>query len=125
MGIFGELDHWYHLFNWAYTTAEQRKALVDTLPKDITLQATFEMGETVVRDGIRNRTADYTVFFPGPGYYFSTEAQFAKENGLRLYSMTNTGGRTWDLGVIPYVPAPYQWMKRFAGMRDAHDQKGL
>ena len=120
-----DVDIVFWSYNWSRTTAEQRKALVDTLPKDITLQATFEMGETVVRDGIQNRTADYTVFFPGPGYYFSTEAQFAKENGLRLYSMTNTGGRTWDIGVIPYVPAPYQWMKRFMGMRDAHDQKGL
>ena len=110
---------------WSYNgngaPAEDRKALIDTLPKDITLQATFEMGDTVPRDGIQNRPTDYTIFSPGPGYYIRTEAQFAKENELRLYSMTNTGGLTWDVGVIPYVPAPYQWMERFNGMRQAHE----
>jgi hypothetical protein len=27
--------------------------------------------------------------------------------------------------VIPYVPAPYQWMKRYEGMVDAHERLGL
>ena len=112
-------------YNWSKTPAENRKALIDTLPKYITLQATFEMGEFIVRDGVTNRTADYTIFSHGPGYYFSTEARFAKENGLRFYSMTNTGGLTWDVGVIPYVPAPYQWMKRYVEMRHAHTTYGL
>lgn len=112
-------------YNWNGAPKEDRKALIDTLPKDITLQATFEMGDIIVRDGINNRPTDYTIFSPGPGYYFRTEAQFAKENELKLYSMTNTGGLTWDVGVIPYVPAPYQWMKRYEGMRDAHENYGL
>ena len=112
-------------YNWNRAPAEDRKALIDTLPKNITLQATFEMGETVVRDGIKNFTTDYTLFSHGPGYYFNTEASFAKENGLRFYSMTNTGGLTWDVGVIPYVPAPYQWIKRYEGMRNAHETYGL
>lgn len=120
-----DIDIVFWSYNWNGAPKEDRKALIDTLPKDITLQATFEMGDVVVRDGINNRPTDYTIFSPGPGYYFSTEAQFAKENNLRLYSMTNTGGLTWDVGVIPYVPAPYQWMKRFEGMRDAHEKFGL
>ncbi|MBR5140304.1 MAG: hypothetical protein IKV16_04535, partial [Clostridia bacterium] len=112
-------------YNWCDAPAEDRKALIDTMPKDIALQATFEMGETVMRDGVANRTVDYTLFFPGPGYYFSTEAEYAKENGLRFYSMTNTGGLTWDVGVIPYLPMPYQWMKRYEGMVKAHYDFGL
>lgn len=39
--------------------------------------------------------------------------------------MTNTGGATWDFGVIPYVPAPYQWLRRFEAMRKYHDECGL
>ena len=112
-------------YNWGSAPVEDRKALIDSLPKYITLQATFEMGEQIIRDGVTNRTSDYTIFSHGPGYYFSTEARFAKENGLRFYSMTNTGGLTWDVGVIPYVPAPYQWMKRYVEMRHAHTTYGL
>jgi len=111
-------------YNWGRTDAAARKALVDTLPKDITLQATFK-GTTIERDGFSLRLADYNVYYPGPGAYFTTEGQFAKENGLRFYCMTNTGGATWDVGVIPYVPAPYQWMKRYEGMVDAHERLGL
>ncbi len=111
-------------YNWGRTDAAARKALVDTLPKDITLQATFK-GTTIERDGFSLRLADYNVYYPGPGTYFTTEGQFARENGLRFYCMTNTGGATWDFGVIPYVPAPYQWMKRYEGMIDAHENLGL
>ena len=120
-----DFDIVFWSYNWNRAPAEARKALVDTLPKYLTLQATFEMGEFIVRDGITNVTADYTIFSHGPGYYFSTEARFAKENGLKLYSMTNTGGLTWDIGVIPYVPAPYQWMKRYVEMQHAHTTYGL
>ena len=111
-------------YNWGRTDAAARKALVDTLPKDITLQATFK-GTTIERDGFSLRLADYNVYYPGPGAYFTTEGQFAKENGLRFYCMTNTGGRTWDVGVVPYEPAPYQWMKRYEGMIKAHEELGL
>jgi hypothetical protein len=120
-----DLDIVFWSYNWCRVDASYRKALVDTLPKDITLQATFEMGGNVVRDGITNTTADYTLYFAGPGEYFKTEGQFAKENGLKFYSMTNTGGLTWDVGVVPYIPAPYQWIKRYRGMIDAHTEYGL
>ena len=120
-----DFDIVFWSYNWSKTPAEYRKALIDTLPKYITLQATFEMGEFIIRDGVTSRTADYTIFSHGPGYYFSTEARFAKENGLKFYSMTNTGGLTWDVGVIPYIPAPYQWMKRYVEMRHAYTTYGL
>ena len=112
-------------YNWGHVSGEERKALIDKLPKGITLQATYEMHSKIERDGIENYTTDYTLFSPGPGNYFSTEGAYAKENGLRFYSMTNTGGLTWDIGVVPYLPAPYQWMKRYAGMREAHEKYGL
>lgn len=120
-----DIDIVFWSYNWNRAPAVYRKALIDNLPKDITLQATFEMGETPVREGVAHRVADYTLYFVGPGHYFSTEAEYASEQGLRFYSMTNTGGRTWDMGCAPYLPAPYRWMERYAGMRQAHDTFGL
>ena len=112
-------------YNWGFVDAEYREALIKNLPQDITLQATYEMFSFIEREGVRNKTTDYTLFFEGPGSYFTSEGEFAKERGLKFYSMTNTAGRTWDVGVIPYVPAPYQWMKRYEGMLDAHEKYGL
>lgn len=120
-----DIDIVFWSYNWCRVDASYRKALIDTLPKDITLQATFEMGGFVERDGIKNTTADYTLYYVGPGDYFKTEGQFAKENDLKFYSMTNTGGLTWDVGVVPYIPAPYRWMERYREMQDAHGRYGL
>lgn len=120
-----DIDIVFWSYNWCKVDAKYRLELIDALPTDITLQATYEMGEIVERDGIQNRTTDYTLFFEGPGNYFKTEAQRAGERGIKFYSMTNTGGRTWDIGVIPYVPAPYQWMKRYEGMIKAHYDHGF
>ncbi len=111
--------------NWNRAPAEARRALIQSLPKDVSLQATYEMGQNFVCDGFEIRVADYNLFYVGPSDYFTSEAKFAKESGLRFYSMTNTGGRTWDVGVMPYIPAPYRWIERYNGMRDAHDNYGL
>ncbi|MBO5837157.1 MAG: hypothetical protein J6Q92_04610, partial [Oscillospiraceae bacterium] len=45
--------------------------------------------------------------------------------GMRLYAMGNTGGRTWDNGVTPYLPVPQQWQKRYEAMEQSHQDYGL
>ena len=114
---------------WSYNLgsqpAEARQKLIRSLPKDVSLQATFEMTEPRYFDGAVSRCCDYTLSFEGPGQYFKSEAEVAAQCKLPLYSMTNTGGLTWDVGVIPYEPMPYQWMRRFEAMRKAHDDWGL
>jgi hypothetical protein len=87
--------------------------------------ATFEMFEKFDRDGVIHTCVDYTASFAGPGVYFASEAKAAHERGIRLYTMANTGGLTWDIGVIPYEPIPYQWARRHAGLHQAHDDWGL
>ncbi len=120
-----DLDIVFWSYNWNRAPYEARRALIDSLPKDISLQATFEMGETPVREGFPHRVADYTLYFVGPGYYFSSESKAAAENGLRFYAMTNTGARTWDIGCAPYLPVPYRMLERYRGMRAAHDNDAL
>ena len=112
-------------YNWGWAPEDIRVKLIDSLPTDISLEATFEMFEKRVYDGKVGGCDDYSLSFEGPGAYFATEAAAAARNKIPLYSMTNTGGLTWDFGVIPYEPMPYQWMKRFEAMRKAHDNWGL
>ena len=45
--------------------------------------------------------------------------------GMRLYTMSNAAGLTWDFGVIPYEPAPFQWARRYRALMDAHERYGL
>ena len=121
-----DADIVFWTYNWNRKPKEARLTLIRNLPKDISLEATFEMG---VRDRLTDKvtrgTADYTLSYVGPSDYFTSEAQEAAACGLKLYTMSNTGGATWDFGVIPYVPAPYRWKKRWDAMKYAHDNWNL
>lgn len=120
-----DADIVFWTYNWGYVEEKYRIELLKNIPTDISLLVTFEMFEDIPVDDVMTRVCDYSLYFEGPGKYFLSEAKFAKERGIKLYAMTNTGGRTWDLGTVPYEPAPYQWLKRYNAMKDCHDKYGL
>jgi hypothetical protein len=120
-----EADIVFWTYNWGWAPEEARLELIRNVPEDITLLVTFEMFEQQKQAGVTHVTVDYTLSFEGPGVYFASEAQAAKERGLKLYTMSNTGGLTWDFGVIPYEPMPYQWLRRFDVLLQAKADWGL
>lgn len=120
-----DADIVFWTYNWGRQPKDVRLELIEALPTDISLLVTFEMCEQIKRDGISKFCSDYTISFEGPGQYFLSEAEVAAKRGIRLYSMTNTGGLTWDVGTVPYLPMPYQWMRRYEKMIEAHDKYGL
>jgi len=120
------MDIVFWSYNWGRQPEEPRRELIRALPRDVSLQATFEMFEPQVkRNGMSAPSADYSLSFAGPGRYFASEADEAHKLGLRLYTMANAGGLTWDFGTVPYQPCPYQWNNRYQAMRKAHDDWGL
>ncbi len=109
-------------YNWCYIDADLRLKLIERLPTDITFMATFEMWEKIeVAPGITEVCSDITLWFTGPGTYFASESEAAKRRGLRMYSLTNTVGNTWDIGAVPYLPTPQAWIKRFLAVNRAQD----
>ncbi len=120
-----DADIVFWTYNWGGQPEEARLKLIESLPTDISLQATFEMFQPTQFGIAEGHVSDYTISFEGPGKYFESEAKAAKKKGIRLYSMTNTGGLTWDIGVIPYEPFPYQWMRRYKNMIKANREWGL
>ncbi|HBN85128.1 MAG TPA: hypothetical protein DDZ89_14940 [Clostridiales bacterium] len=120
-----DADIVFWTYNWGYVDKEHRIELLKNIPTDISLLVTFEMFEKIPVDGIMSTCVDYTLSFEGPGQYFTSEAKIAGERGIRLYTMCNTGGLTWDIGVIPYEPCPYQWMRRHTGLHEANKKWGL
>jgi hypothetical protein len=112
-------------YNWGSKPEKDRLALINSLPEDVTLQVTFEMFEQIHVDGLVKPVMDYSITFPGPGKYFASEAAAAKKKNIRLYSMVNTAGMTWDFGAVPYIPVPQQWTKRHDAILKAHDDWGL
>ncbi len=111
---------WTYGFGWA--PEKKRIELIKHLPPGISLLLTFEMYETLNKI---ERCEDYTIRFTGPGHCFTGEADAAKAKKIRLYTMCNTGGRTWDFGVAPYVPVPFQWIRRWEAVLAAQRQWGI
>lgn len=120
-----DADIVFWTYNWGWAPKKERIELLEQLPTDISLLVTFEMFQKYDVDGIQEMVCDYSLAFEGPGDYFVSEAEIAKKRGIRLYSMTNTGGRTWDFGVLPYEPFPMQWQRRFQAMRECNEKYGL
>lgn len=112
-------------YNWGHRPEENRLRLIEALPEGISLLVTWDMFHTYRVGEALADIADYSLQFVGPGEYFISEAVAAKKKGLRLYSITNTSGRTWDFGVIPYEPMPYQWIKRYKAVLKAREEWGL
>ena len=112
-------------YNWAFAPKNLRLQLIDNLPSDVTLQVNFEMHDNLKTWGTQERALDYTLSLPGPSKIFQEEAAAAKRNGLRLYTMSNTAGKTWDFGCIPYLPTPNQWLKRINNLKTARNEVAL
>ena len=120
-----DADIVFWTYNWGYCSEEERLELIDALPTDISLMATFEMFEEKLVDGVRHRSCDYTISFPEAGAYFLSEAKRAKERGIRLYTQANSAGRNWDFGTVPFMPVPNHWKRRYNAMLEAKDKYGL
>ena len=112
-------------YNWGYQPEEDRIALINKLPTDISLLATWDMFHKFkVGDSVED-ICDYSLSFEGPGEYFISEASAAKARGIKVYAIANSSGRTWDFGTVPYEPMPEQWIKRYKNMQKAQVELGL
>ena len=112
-------------YNWGYAPEKDRIALIRALPDDVILLTTYETFQKQNVGGAVSEVCDYTISVPTAGDYFISEAKAAKEKGIRFYTMSNTAGKTWDFGVVPYLPVPYQYKKRYDEMLRFNKEYGL
>lgn len=120
-----DADVVFWTYNWGWAPEDVRLELLDRLPTDISLLVTFEMFEKFPMDNSWGNVSDYSIYLPGPGAYFASEAKKAKERGIRLYTQCNTAGRPWDFGVVPYDPFPGRWHLRNEALLKAREDWGL
>lgn len=120
-----DADIVFWTYNTGWVTEKERVEFIEKLPTDISLLVTYEMYEQYPLEDMTEYCADYTISSVGPAGVFTSEAEAAKKRGIRLYGMTNTGGQTWDVGTVPFIPVPQQWIKRYEGMKEAQEKWGL
>ncbi len=120
-----DADVVFWTYNFGYVEEKYRAELIRKLPTDISLLVTYEMFDLYSMGNGEGMVMDYTISHVGPGKYFVSEAKIAAERGIRLYSQVNTGGRTWDYGIVPYEPFPYQWNARHKSLLESREKYGL
>ncbi|MBE6929092.1 MAG: hypothetical protein E7463_02330 [Ruminococcaceae bacterium] len=121
-----DADIVFWTYNWGYADRKARQDLIRNLPEKVSLLVTFETFEPVaLGDNVYEQMYDYTLSYAGPGHYFISEAEVARECGIRLYAMANTGGNTWDMGGVPYEPMPGQWLNRARAVLEAREKYNL
>ena len=120
-----DADVVFWTYNWGWADEDVRLQLIDRLPTDISLLVTFEMFQKFEMENSFGNVSDYSIYLPGPGAYFASEAKRAKERGIRLYTQANCAGRAWDFGVVPYEPFPDRWHLRNEALLKAQEDWGL
>lgn len=112
-------------YNWGYMPLADRKKLLAALPREVTVQSTYDIFRQNRRGDLSCPTMDYSISAADPGYYFTSEAETAAALGFPRQRVTsNLAGATWDFGTVPYVPTPFRWahrmdvLKRF--LRECH-----
>ena len=112
-------------YNFGRAPEEKRVKLIESLPEGVTLLVTFNHNHPLHLGATKAVIRDYSLLLPGPSTYFRQEAAVAKKRNIRLYTMANTAGRTWDFGVAPYEPYPWQWHTLHEELLKAKETYGL
>ena len=115
---------------WSYTaqrnSEEVRHQWISQIPKDAIVLMTYDKNaHYTTKAGIKTYSRDYTLSYSEPSEKMLSDIKFAHENGYKIYAMTNTGGLTWDMGVMPYQPGAQLWMKRYERLKDLAENYGL
>ncbi len=118
------------LIVWTYTAQrneeEIRHKWISQIPKDAIVLITYDKNAYyTTKGGAETYSVDYTLSNPYPSDKFISDIKFAHENGYKVYAMTNTGGLTWDMGVMPYQPGAQLWMKRYEKLIEFAKEYGL
>ncbi len=125
-GIKPEAELVISTYNWQSAPDEERVRLIKDLPKECIIMTTWDngrkyrLGEESVECGV-----DYSLRFAEPSEKYKVEAEAVKKAGLRGVSNANSSGFTWDFGMIPYEPMPFQWMKKYNELLKAKRDYGL
>ena len=109
----------FSTYNWGYHETSLRIELIEKLPTDISMEICWGMFHRRKYGNSIEETADYSLGLYDAGDYFTTESEAATKRGIKIIADCQSSGRTWDFGVIPYEPMPYQWLNKYKAILEA------
>lgn len=73
----------------------------------------------IERGGVKSTVGEYSISAIGPGPRATRNWEATRKRGLKCIAKIQAG-TTWELGVVPYVPAVENVARHAANLREAH-----
>jgi hypothetical protein len=106
----------YSAFTWAKTAAAV--AHVKSLSPDCAYMGNFDTGDSLVREGVRSMSADYSLAMVGPTSIYRRESRAALRKGLGVMAKVESGCSR-EIHAVPTIPAMTRWARKYARILDS------
>lgn len=93
-------------------------AAIARLPKSVALMSVSEWSLPIERGGVASRVGEYSISAVGPGPRATSHWAAARARGLTTLAKIQANN-TWELSVVPYIPAVANVARHAAGLREA------
>jgi len=110
-----EILAWEYNIDFRPKQVDLKRQVIRHLPQDSIPLLTWENGKSFEIDGLRGYLRDYSINQIGPAEVTKAQIEEARNRGMRVYSKVDTFA-SWQFGTTPYIPAPYQWYKRYQAL---------
>ncbi len=112
-----EVLPWEYNIDFRPQNADIKRYFITQLPKDTIPLVTWENGKSFKIDGFQGFLRDYSINQVGPAEVTVAQIDETKKRGMKVYSKVDTFA-SWQFGTTPYIPAPYQWGRRYEKLKE-------
>ncbi|HDP34807.1 MAG TPA: hypothetical protein ENN29_06825 [Candidatus Hydrogenedentes bacterium] len=107
------------LFAWDWGWREDfAPETIKLLPDGVALMSVSEWHSPISRGGVDNTVGEYSISVVGPGPRAQKHWRHARDRGLNTLAKIQANN-TWELSVIPYIPAVENVARHAAALRDS------
>ncbi|MGA3189191.1 MAG: hypothetical protein ABSF22_18965 [Bryobacteraceae bacterium] len=111
-----EILAWEYNVPFRPDQVENKKYIINLLPREVIPLITFENGAQYELDGKIAYVNDYSISQAGPSETAAAQIQAAKARGMLAYSKADTWS-SWQFATVPHTPSPQQWFARYRALR--------
>ena len=117
------IDPEFEILPWEYNIdfrpqqVDLKRYFISQLPQGTVPFLTWENGKGIEIDGFKGYIRDYSISVVGPSEVTQAQISEARNRGMRVYTKADTFA-SWQFGTTPYIPAPYQWYRRYKALEE-------
>ena len=117
------IDPEFEILPWEYNIdfrpqqVDLKRYFISQLPQGTVPFLTWENGKGIEIDGFKGYIRDYSISVVGPSEVTQAQISEARKRGMRVYTKADTFA-SWQFGTTPYIPAPYQWYRRYKALEE-------